>query len=173
MNPYTRLDYRRLLLSQHASGNYNVLYGSAGTHVASCVMDATTGSLKTEGRSTSGFFAESETYLYQTRELKEAHYLCGILNSDYVDEAIKPFQTKGAWGARHLHRRPFEVLPIPKFDAKDKKHLILAELSQECHRKVAQLALEGKSIGSLRNKVRDYFGAELHEIDKLVRAILA
>ena len=173
MNPYTRLDYRRLLLSQHASGYYNVLYGSAGTHIASCVMDATANNLEAEGRSIHGFFADTKTFFCQTKELKEAHYLCALLNSQHVDETIKQYQTKGAWGERDIYRRPFEVLPIPKFDAKDKNHLRLTELSQECHRKVAQLALEGKSIGLLRNKVRDYLSTELHEIDKLVKAILA
>jgi hypothetical protein len=173
MSPYTRLDYRRLLLSQHSSGYYNVLYGSAGTHIASCVVDAITSKLEAEGRVTHGFFAEAKTFFYQTKELKEAHYLCAFLNSQYVDEAIKPYQTKGAWGERDIERRPFEALPIPKFDGRDKRHLRLAELSQECHRKVAQLALEGKSIGLLRNKVREHLSTELDEIDELVKAILA
>jgi len=172
-NVYQWLDYRRKLLSQHSSGYYNVLSGTSGTHIASCVANATSGGLEAEGRSANGFFAEVETFFYQTKELNEAHYLCAILNSQYVDEAIKPYQTKGAWGERHIERRPFEALPIAKFDATDKNHLRLAELSQECHRKVAQLALEGKSIGSLRNKVRDYLSTELHEIDELVKDILS
>jgi hypothetical protein len=170
---YQWLDYRRKLLSQHSSGYYNVLLGTSGTHIASCVADATGGDLEAEGRSTNGFFAEVETFFYQTKEQNEAHYLCAVLNSPYVDEAIKPYQTKGAWGERHIERRPFEALPIPKFDGKDKNHLRLAGLSQECHRKVAQLALEGKSIGSLRNKVRDYLSTELREIDELVKAIFS
>jgi len=41
-----------------------------------------------------------------------------------------------------------------------------------CHEKVAQLALVGKSIGFLRNKVRNQLSQELAEIDKLVKAIL-
>jgi hypothetical protein len=173
MNPYTRLDYRRLLISQHSSGYYNVLLGTSGTHIASCIVDATANNLEAEGRFTHGFLADTKTFFYQTKESSEAHYLCALLNSQYVDEAIKQYQSKGAWGERDIYRRPFEVLPIPKFDAQDKRHLRLAELSQECHRKVAQLTLEGKSIGSLRNKVRDYLSTELDEIDKLVKAILA
>lgn len=174
-NVYQWLDYRRKLLSQHSAGYYNVLSGKCGTHIASCVVDATTGSLEAESRSTNGFFNDTGIFFYQTKELKEAHCLCALLNSQYVDEAIKLYQPKGAWGEREVQRRPFEVLPvpIPKFDAQDKRHLRLAELSQECHQKVAQLALKGKSIGSLRNKVREYLGPELDEIDKLVRAILS
>jgi len=173
MNPYTRLDYRRLLISQHSLGYYNVLLGTSGTHIASCIVDATANNLEAEGRFTHGFLADTKTFFYQTKESSEAHYLCALLNSQYVDEAIKQYQTKGAWGERDIYRRPFEALQIAKFDATDKNHLRLAELSQECHRKVAQLALEGKSIGSLRNKVRDYLSTELHEIDKLVKDILS
>lgn len=173
MDSYTRLDYRRLLISQHSSGYYNVLLGTSGTHIASCVVDTTGESLEAEGRSTHGFLADTKTFFYQTKELGEAHYLCALLNSRYVDEAIKQYQTKGAWGERDIYRRPFEALPIPKFDGKDKRHLRLAGLSQECHQKVAQLTLEGKSIGFLRNKVRDYLSAELDEIDKLVKDILS
>ena len=172
-NVYQWLDYRRKLLSQHSFGYYNVLSGKCGTHIASCVVDATTGSLEAESRSTNGFFNDTGIFFYQTEDLKEAHYLCALLNSHYVDEAIKLYQPKGAWGEREVQRRPFEALPIPKFDAMDRRHLRLAKLSQECHQKVAHLALEGKSIGSLRNKVRDYLRTELNEIDKLVRAILS
>ncbi len=173
MSPYSRLDYRRLLMSQCPAGYHNVLYGSAGTHIASCIIDTTAGRLKTETFPTHGFFVEAKTFFYQTKELKEAHYLCAVLNSDYVDKAIKPYQTKGAWGERDIQRRPFEAVSIPKFDAQDKRHLRLAELSQECHKKVAKLSLQGKSIGFLRNKVREYLRPERNEIDKLVKTILS
>ena len=172
-NIYQWLDYRRKLLSQHSSGCYNVLSGKCGTHIASCVVDTTAGRLEAESRSTNGFFNDTGIFFHQTKELTEAHYLCALLNSKYVDEAIKLYQPKGAWGEREIQRRPFEVLPIPEFDAKDKTHLGLAELSQGCHQKVAQLALEGKSIGFLRNKVREVLMAELDEIDQLVKSILS
>ena len=55
----------------------------------------------------------------------------------------------------------------------DEKHLRLAELSEECHQKVTQLAVKGKSIGFLRNKVRQHLSAEIDEIDKLVNGILS
>ena len=89
-----------------------------------------------------------------------------------MDEKIKPYQARGQWGARHIHRRPFEVVPIPKFNAEDERHQKLAEISKECHQKVAQLILEGKSIGFLRNKVREHLRDELEKIDKLVREIV-
>ncbi len=120
----------------------------------------------------------------ETSNADEAHYLCAVLNAQYVDGAIKPFQTKGAFGAqkgkgqRHIHRRPFEVLPIPKFDRNDKRHLRLAELSKECHEKVAKMMVNADAkflsqpIGRLRNIVRQMLETELDEIDQIVAELL-
>jgi len=90
-----------------------------------------------------------------------------------VDKAIKPYQTRGAWGERDIHRRPVEVVSIPRFNPYDERHQKLAELSKESHRKVVELSLKGKSIGFLRNKVRDHLSQELAGIDRLVRDILS
>ncbi len=169
-NPYSRLDYQHLLTCQHPIGYHTVVYNTAGTNLASCVISPPL--LKT-GLPVQGFAADADTYYYQTKDDIEAHYLCAFLNAAYVDETIKPYQTRGQWGARHIHRRPFEVVPIPKFDPEDVKHRKLVELSKECHEKVAKLELTGKSIGLLRNKVREHLAAELAEIDDLVKEILS
>ena len=167
---YSRLDYQHLLTCQHLTGYYTILYNTAGTNLASSVISPKLS--KTE-LPVNGFAADADTYYYQTKDGMEAHYLCAFLNAPYVDETIKPHQTRGQWGARHIHRRPFEVMPIPKFDPKDKSHQKLAEISKECHQKVKQLELEGKSIGFLRGKVRKALANELAEIDKLVKNILS
>jgi hypothetical protein len=125
------------------------------------------------GLSVQGFVADADTYYYQVKDDREAHYLCAFLNAPYVDEAIKPHQTRGQWGPRHIHRRPFEFVPIPKFNPNDEKHRKLAELSKECHEKVKKLKLEGKNIGNLRGKVRKALANELAEIDRLVGDILS
>jgi len=166
-NIYQWLNYRLKLTSQHSTGYYNVLFGSGGANIAACVVDTVTEYLPSENLSTHGFFAETKTYSYQTKDAKEAHYLCAFLNSEYVNQAIKPYQPE-----RDIHRRPFEAVAIPRFNPKDEKHLKLAELSEECHQKAAQLTLKGKSIGFLRNKVRQHLSSELDEIDKLVKSIL-
>lgn len=120
-----------------------------------------------------GFIVDADTYYYQTKDDRESHYLCAFLNAPSVDEKIKPHQTRGQWGARHIHRRPFEVVPIPRFDLTNENHIKLADMSKECHLKVAELPLKGNSIGYLRNKVREHLKEELAEIDKLVKNILA
>jgi hypothetical protein len=171
---YQWLDYIGKLTSQHPKGYYTVLYGGAGTNLASCVLSPTSkNGPEVAGVNTSGFVADIDTFLFQTQDGHEAQYLCAFLNAPFVDETIKPHQTRGQWGERHIYRRPFEVVSIPKFDPADDRHQKLAELSKECHRKVAQLKLEGKSIGFLRGKVRKALANELAEIDNLVKSILA
>jgi hypothetical protein len=167
---YQWLDYVRKLTSQHPTGYHTVVYNRVGTNIASSVIASP---LPKGVLATLGFVADVDTFYYQTKDDAEAHYLCAILNAPYVDEKIKPWQTRGQWGERDIVRRPFEVLPIPRFDPEDEKHRKLAELSKECHEKVRKLKLEGKSIGFLRNKVREHLAAELAEIDRLVKEILA
>jgi hypothetical protein len=170
---YQWLDYMRKLTSQHPAGYHTVVIGRPGTNVAACVLQPPREVVINQGLKVSGLVFYEDFFLYQTKNEAEAHYLCAFLNSQYVDQAIKPYQTRGAWGARHIQRRPFEVVPIPRFNPEDKKHRKLAELSRECHQKVAQLSLTGKSIGFLRNKVRQHLSHELAEIDKLVVDILS
>lgn len=142
---YSRLDYQHLLTAQHPTGYHTVVYNRAGTNLASCVISSP---LSRTGLPVCGFVADADTYYYQTKDDTEAHYLCAFLNAPYVDEIIKPHQTGGQWGERDIHRRPFEYVPIPRFNPQDEKHQRLAELSRECHQKVAQLKLEGKTLAT-------------------------
>jgi len=118
-----------------------------------------------------GFVADAKTYFYETDDENEAHYLCAILNSTITNEGIKPYQTKGLFGERDIHRRPF-MLPIPKFDPNDPIHLRLAELSKICHAKVAKVKFAGKSVAKLRKLAREAVKDELREADELVSKLL-
>ena len=177
-NIYEWLNYRQKMTSQHPTGFQNVLYNTSGTNLTACVVDATDlDNLKIGELVTQGFIAESVTYQLQTESYDESHYLCAVLNSSNVNKAIKPYQPRGTWGARHIHRRPFEKLPIPipKFDPANKEHLQLAELSKDCHKKVESIKgnLTAKAIGRKRTKVRSDLQKELAKIDKIVSEILS
>lgn len=93
---------------------------------------------------------------------QEAHYLSGILNTDYANNAIKATQTQGAFGARDIHRRPFEVLPIPAYDSSDKRHRRLASISMMAHEK-----LEGSTGNTRRNAALAPVRELVDESDKL------
>jgi len=171
---YQWLDYRRKLTSQHPTGCYKIIYNTSGTHIAACVVDTARKKPLQAGRlPTNGLLAEMVTYCYETKSKDEAHYLCAVLNAPLVNEAIKTYQPRGQWGERHITRLAFQVLPIPEFDKDNPQHQRLAELSQECHRKIAKLPFsETVAIGRLRNEVRKLLAHELREIDKITKKIL-
>jgi hypothetical protein len=169
---YQYLDYMSKLTAQHPTGYYTVVIGRPGTNVTSCILEPNKEFPLIDGIKASSFVFYEDFFIYQTKNREEAHFLCSFLNSAYIDKAIKPHQTRGAWGARHIQRLPFEVVDIPKFNPANENHLKLAELSRGCHKKIAKLNLQGKSIVSLRSKAREHLSQELAEIDKLVKDIV-
>lgn len=99
--------------------------------------------------------------------------MCAVLNSTPVNEAIKPHQTGGHFGERDIHRRPFEILPIPEFDPENPVHQELAELSEACHYKAAEMRVDPKRrIDLARRDVRETLAAELEKVDRLVEKLL-
>jgi methylase of polypeptide subunit release factors len=179
------LNWMGKLTSQHPIGVWKVVYNMSGTHICSCVIDANIASWEVEGLSVRGFVADKTTYWYETLDENEAYYLSAVLNSPIVDRTIKPFQTKGAFGAsrgrgeRDIMRRPFEVLPIPLYDANNEKHRRLAGLGRRCHAKVVNFVENAdpqifeQPIGKLRQQIRrELLPQELAEIDTLVKNIL-
>jgi len=152
-----------------------VLYNTTGKNIASCVLDKQSFpdvpltpmvSVKPKG-----FIAEKKTIFNDTDDEIEAHYLCAVLNSDVVNEAIKPLQTRGLFGERDIVRRPL-MLPIPRFDPGDPTHVRLAELSEACHVKVRGLKLGAGGAATRRRKVRAALKRELDEINRLVKSIV-
>src|SRR4051794_19617639 len=77
----------------------------------------------------SGYVIDSKTYYHYPSSEEEGHYLVGILNTDFINEAIKPLQPQGLMGERDIHRRPFEACDIPSFDEKNKLHRQIAKVS--------------------------------------------
>jgi len=168
------IDYMGLLSSQNPNKRYVVLYNTSGKDLASCIVDRQSLlPLKVENFAIEprGFVADKKTIFYETDDEMEAHYLCAILNSDVVNEAIKPYQTKGLFGERDIVRRPF-MLPIPKFDPNNPIHRRLAELSKTCHEKASKIRLTKRGVAARRKEVRDALKAEIAEINKLVSQLL-
>ncbi|MCS7237552.1 MAG: SAM-dependent methyltransferase [Thermoguttaceae bacterium] len=181
----SRLNWQGKLTSQRVTGVFKVLYCTSGTHLCSCVIDPHAIAKAIIHRlPVRGFVADTKTYWFETKRAGEAYYLSAVLNAPCVDEAIKPFQTKGAFGAhrgkgqRDIHRRPFEVLPIPLFDSSRAAHQELARLGRRCHTKVGKIVASlseadlAQPIGKLRQRIREEIAEELSEIDQLVRKIL-
>jgi len=169
------LNYMNKLSNQNPSKPFIVIYNKTGSNIVSCVIDRQyIQNINLElGIKAKDFIVDYESFYYETNDEMEAYYIVAILNSSIVNQAIKPLQTRGLYGARHITRRPF-MLPIPKFDPTNFIHLRLAELSKICHEKVAEAKVKfaGKSVANLRKQAKEVVKEELREIDGLVSKLL-
>lgn len=169
-----RLNYNNLLSAQNPGKRYVVLYNASGTNMASCVIDReqlpSFEILQALVRPR-GFVVDSKSFHYETNDENEAHFICSILNSNVLNEAIKPLQPRGLFGEREIQRRPFMFL-IPKFDEKDLKHLELAQISKQCHDRLKSKRFSRKSAAGARSEARGIIAKEIERIDEIVSEIL-
>jgi hypothetical protein len=140
---------------------------AAGTDISATRVD--TSLLGTQ------FVNDHTLYRADFGEVKEADYITGILNSTPVNQSIKPFQSMGLQGERHVHKKVLE-LPIPLFRSTNKLHSRLAALSAEAHQAaadfVATVSLQ-KTLARQRAAVRAHLKPVMDEIDLIVRQLLA
>jgi hypothetical protein len=97
--------------------------------------------------------------------------LSAVLNSDVINELIKPLQPRGSFGARHIQRLPLEF-PIPKFNPNDEIHKKLAELSKKCHEIMKKHKFKSKSSAGRRKEAKKLLKNEIDEINELVKKLL-
>jgi len=164
-----RLNYNGLLTCQSPTKRYAVLYNATGTNVVSCVIDKK--SLLDLGFPIKGFVADVKTWFYETDNEMEAYYLSAVLNSELLNKLIKPFQPRGLFGARAIHRRPLQF-SIPKFNEENELHVKLAEISKACHMKVEMLLKGRLKRNGIRSRIRRELNNELKQIDYLVSKLL-
>ncbi|MBI3859493.1 MAG: hypothetical protein HY296_04550 [Thaumarchaeota archaeon] len=173
---YQWIDFRRKLSSQDPEGGYKVLYTGSATYLTASVVDLSQEfavSVAGARFKLNNFIAESKTYRFETKKGEEAFYLASVLNSTVLDQAIKPIQTRGLFGARDIHKRPL-LFPIPKYDDDIPNHQRLAELGREAQRKVSQQITEFSEHGIARARqlARDLVRDEIGQIDRLVGLLL-
>ena len=172
-------NYRNKLTSQNVRDSFRVIYNSSGTNLASCVMETDFEDLRIYRRRVRQFVVDTTCYYFSAETVAEAHYLCAILNSQSVDQQIKAHQPEGLWGARHIHRTPFEACAIPIFDTNNPDHLELARLSQEAHARIEEMkGMEENRLlnggpGRARNAAREIVADEITAIDEIARRIIA
>ncbi|MGC9069519.1 MAG: HsdM family class I SAM-dependent methyltransferase [Thermoprotei archaeon] len=165
-----RLNYNRLLTCQNPNKRYVIVYNATGTDVVSCVIDKK--SLSNSEYPSNGFIVDVKSWFYETNDEAEAHYLSAILNSELISKLIKPFQPRGLFGARAVHRRPL-LFPIPKFEESNKIHIELAKISRLCHEKVENMLMNKKiKRNGIRNQIRKHLYTEISLIDDLVSKVL-
>lgn len=166
------LNYQNKITAQSVAPGYLVAYNAAGSNISSAVVN--TLHLPTiNGAQPRGFVLDYTTYWYRPADENEAHFLSAVLNAHCVDAAIKAHQPRGIYvGPRHITRLPFEVCPIPPFDAGDGDHQRLAALSQAAHAAVAALDLTAGGVVAARKRAREAARAQLAEIDLIAQRLL-
>jgi hypothetical protein len=163
---YERLDYNRELSEQDLDAPYLVLYNAAGTNLCAAAFDRTASELT--------LVVDAKVYWAACNAAEEADYLVAILNSETVNEAIKPFQSVGLLGERDIHKKVLD-LPIPVYDTRNTDHRAIAALGTKA--RTASSAYTGSSpippsLGRARGVVREALAVTLAEIDKAVVALL-
>ncbi|MHA1274636.1 MAG: HsdM family class I SAM-dependent methyltransferase [Promethearchaeota archaeon] len=165
-----RLNYNNLIEFQHPYKRYVVLYNATGKDITSCIIDKENPAkfiVNGTALLPKGFIADVKTWIFETNSQNEAYYLSSILNSSLLSKLIKPFQPRGLYGARAVHRRPLEF-SIPKFVEENEIHIKIALLGRNLHVKVQ--ALIQKNIS--KRQIRGYIVDKISEIDKMVGNLL-
>lgn len=162
-----RVNYHNLLTLQRQDHRYRVLYTASGTHIAAAVVDTKRIPDLRVGKAKiapTGFVADYKSYWFGTNDFEEAHYLAAVLNSNIINEMIKPHQSRGKFGPRDICRLPFEF-DVPKFDAQSPLHKQIAKIGFQASMEAANLTKMS------RLKIKAAIPSMI-EIDKLVQQLL-
>jgi hypothetical protein len=160
MTIYDRLDYDRGLSKQNPGLKYKVVYLTSGTNLAATVVVDEPYEVEVKGGRVrvNGITIHTTLYLYQTNNEDEAHYLTAILNSNILNDLVKPMQARGGFGERHFHKKPLEF-PIPRYDPNNPIHRRLSELGREAREVVCKelnKALQDLGYSSVVNGYYSY-----------------
>lgn len=164
---FDRLNYNNLLIKQELK-NFLVLYSGTGTNICSCVIERN--KIKQKSLSSRIFVADVKTWIFETDNKQEAHYLSALLNSSHLNELIKPLQPQGLGGGRAIHRRPLEF-PIEKYNEQNHMHQELSQLSIQAHELIDSKGVS-ETIKS-RKHAREIVKTILDSIDKLTKTLLS
>jgi len=106
---------RRKLSSQVVpTEGWLVLRGAGGGFVCSAYVSA-------KSYATSKLVIDQTLYWAAVPTEDEAIYLTGLFNSEAINTVIKPFQPRGSFGERHVHKLADRV--TPPYDAKNAVHV--------------------------------------------------
>lgn len=163
---YEWLDYQGKLTAQKLSERRLVLYAAAGSNLAAAHVDRK--SLQAP------FVVDHTLYWVACETPQEADFLAAILNSEAVNEAIKPFQSMGLMGERHIHKKVLD-LPLPAFSEGNAAHQALAELGEQARVKAAVLVKSPDfppHLARRRGWMREQLKELLAQIDEIVRTLV-
>lgn len=166
------LNYHNKVTGQNPQAELIVLYNQSGTNISASLV--TKAEYRRIGElAIRGYVIDSKTYYHYPRTEDEAHYLVGVLNTPFVNEAIKPFQPQGLLGERDIHRRPFEACDIPLFDPKNTLHQEIAKASAQARRELISIVPKMQvPVSGARAAARDLVAGKLNRLNGLTVKLL-
>jgi SAM-dependent methyltransferase len=143
-----QLNYMRQLEAQFPIAPVRVVYSASGNTLAAAVV------------ADSNAIIEHGLYWGAVPTIDEGRYLCGVINAPKFTEAIRPYQSEGAFGPRHFDKYVW-IPPTPLFDPANELHQSIVLLAVEAEGVVSALPPgEGEGFQSHRRRIRDALLAE-------------
>lgn len=120
---FDKLDARRKLTQQRLpSDGYLFVHGAGGAFPCAAYAPVS----DYDG---TRLIIDQTLYWAVVEDEDEAVYLTGMLNSDTLNDRVKEFQARGAFGRRHVHELPTKV--TPSFDATDALHVAVVDATRK------------------------------------------
>ncbi|GAA4453022.1 hypothetical protein GCM10023189_17400 [Nibrella saemangeumensis] len=164
------LNWQHKLTEQDLNKQFAVLYSASAKDANAFVHKR--GTLDLE------YIIDKAAYVFYTDSELEAYYLTAFLNANSANDLMKPFQSRGLFGARDVSKKILDV-PLPQFKADEEAHVRLAHLGQACAARVEEfirdrdLANQDYNVGKVRSEIRNQLLVEeLKQIDELLREVV-
>ena len=111
-----RTDYQRLLSRQFPLATQRVVYTKSGQHLAACRIEDPEAVI------------DHKLYWAPVDSAEEGRYLCAVLNSQALTDAVIGLQARGQHNPRDFDMHIF-ALPFPTYNPADDLHRALVDLS--------------------------------------------
>ena len=129
------LSRKNKLIDQSSIGSKStVVYGAGGKNSCAAVVDTTIADFC--------FVNDQTLYQWKATNDNEAWYVCGMLNSEPVNQAIKGHQPSGQFGEQHVHKLPLSL--IPQFNEANMNHQALVLEARKLSSMAKHLASKDK-----------------------------
>ena len=125
-----RLDYHRELSAQlewqqNSDGRaIRIIYSGYGQPTAAVLPDINA-------------IVDYKLFWVSCKDVREAHYLLAVVNSEVLYSAVTPLMSKGQFGARDLQKHLWK-LSIPEFDPSEPLHVSIAKAGEATATSVVQ-----------------------------------
>ncbi len=131
VNLEKRLNYGKALTDPRQFKTPKVIYGGIGSIVKGAIL-------------TDSMIVDTSLYFYVPKNLEEAYYIMGYLNSPYTTEHVKLMGSTGARGSlRNIHKHPLNF-NFAIFDKNIKLHQDIAYNSREMESYVKDFIIDFK-----------------------------